>query len=173
VEAAGHGARQRLGQRGFAHAGHVLDQQMAARQQADQREPHDFGLPPDCRLHGPVQFAQPGEQLRRKRNRRDEHGFPLRHSSYCNAATIFHGDPIYQLANLLGFDAACLGNHEFDYGWAQAAGFAQIAKYPIVTANVVNGAGKPMTPEPYVILQCERLARSRDRRNDRYLEYAE
>ncbi|MGC9948044.1 MAG: bifunctional UDP-sugar hydrolase/5'-nucleotidase [Bryobacteraceae bacterium] len=72
-------------------------------------------------------------------------------------STIFHGDPIYQLANLLGFDAACLGNHEFDYGWAQAAGFAQIAKYPIVTANVVNGAGKPMTPEPYVILHVNGL----------------
>ena len=38
-------------------------------------------------------------------------------------STIFRGEPIYELANLLGFDAACLGNHEFDYGWAQAASF--------------------------------------------------
>jgi 5'-nucleotidase / UDP-sugar diphosphatase len=72
-------------------------------------------------------------------------------------STIFHGDPIYQLANLLGFDAACLGNHEFDYGWAQAAHFSQIATYPIVTANVVNAAGKLMTPQPYVILQVHGL----------------
>src|SRR5580700_8092438 len=43
-------------------------------------------------------------------------------------STIFRGKPMYQLANLLGFDAACLGNHEFDYGWAQAASFAQIAR---------------------------------------------
>jgi len=72
-------------------------------------------------------------------------------------STIFHGVPIYQLANLLGFDAACLGNHEFDYGWAQAAEFAKIAKYPIVTANVVNAAGKLMTPKPYVILKVNGL----------------
>ena len=81
VEAAGHRARQGLGQRGLPHARHIFDQQMAARQQADHREPYNFGLPPDCRLHGPIQFAQPGKQLRRKRNRRDEHGFPLRHST--------------------------------------------------------------------------------------------
>jgi 2',3'-cyclic-nucleotide 2'-phosphodiesterase (5'-nucleotidase family) len=72
-------------------------------------------------------------------------------------STIFHGEPIYQLANLLGFDAACLGNHEFDYGWAQAAQFAHIATYPVVTANVVNAAGNLMTPEPYTILQVNGL----------------
>ena len=44
VEAAGDGARQGLRQRGLADAGHVLDQQVAARQQADQREPHHFRL---------------------------------------------------------------------------------------------------------------------------------
>jgi 5'-nucleotidase / UDP-sugar diphosphatase len=72
-------------------------------------------------------------------------------------STIFRGEPIYELANLLGFDAACLGNHEFDYGWAQAAKFPQIAKYPVVTANVVDAAGKLMTPEPYAILQVNGL----------------
>jgi len=72
-------------------------------------------------------------------------------------STIFHGEPIYQLANLFGFDAACLGNHEFDYGWAQAAQFAKIANYPIVTANVVNAAGELITPKPYVILKVNGL----------------
>jgi 2',3'-cyclic-nucleotide 2'-phosphodiesterase (5'-nucleotidase family) len=72
-------------------------------------------------------------------------------------STIFHGEPIYQLANLLGFDAACLGNHEFDYGWAQAGQFAKIANYPIVTANVVNAAGELITPKPYVILKVNGL----------------
>jgi len=72
-------------------------------------------------------------------------------------STIFRGEPIYQLANLLGFDAACLGNHEFDYGWAQAAKFTRIAKYPIVTANVVNASGGLITPKPYVILKVNGL----------------
>jgi 5'-nucleotidase/UDP-sugar diphosphatase len=72
-------------------------------------------------------------------------------------STIFRGAPIYQLANLLGFDAATLGNHEFDYGWAQARNFTEIAKYPIVTANVVNAEGKTLTPKPYVILKVNGL----------------
>ncbi len=76
-------------------------------------------------------------------------------------STIFHGEPIYRLSNLLGFDAACLGNHEFDYGWAQAAGFAKIAKYPIVTANVVDAAGMLMTAQPFVHPASQWLARGR------------
>src|ERR1700730_7110333 len=38
-------------------------------------------------------------------------------------STIFHGRPVYQIGNLLGSDAATLGNHEFDYGWQQARTF--------------------------------------------------
>src|ERR1017187_8472234 len=40
-------------------------------------------------------------------------------------STIFHGLPVFEIANLLGFDAATLGNHEFDYGWMQARQFIQ------------------------------------------------
>src|SRR5215813_14266114 len=53
-------------------------------------------------------------------------------------STIFHGLPVYEIANLFGFDAATLGNHEFDYGWTQARKFIQTATYPVVTSNVVN-----------------------------------
>jgi len=68
-------------------------------------------------------------------------------------STIFHGVPIYELANLLGFDAATLGNHE----WAQARDFGAIAHFPIVTANVVNAAGELLTPKAYVILKVNGL----------------
>src|SRR5581483_11156971 len=34
-------------------------------------------------------------------------------------STIFHGLPVYEVANLFHFDVATLGNHEFDYGWPQ------------------------------------------------------
>ena len=72
-------------------------------------------------------------------------------------STIFHGTPVYEIGNLLGFDAATLGNHEFDYGWQQALHFVKIAKYPIVTANVVDASGKLFTPKPYVILKVNGL----------------
>ena len=67
-------------------------------------------------------------------------------------STIFHGLPVYEIANLFGYDAATLGNHEFDYGWMQARKFIETAKYPIVTANLANHAGELFTPKPYTIL---------------------
>jgi 5'-nucleotidase / UDP-sugar diphosphatase len=69
-------------------------------------------------------------------------------------STIFHGEPVYEIANLFGFDAATLGNHEFDYGWETTKKFLAIAHYPIVTANLDDGHGRRMTRQPYVILKA-------------------
>ena len=72
-------------------------------------------------------------------------------------STIFHGVPVYGLGNLFGFDAATLGNHEFDYGWRQAKSFIEIASYPIVTSNLNGPDGKLFTPQPYVLLHVNGL----------------
>ncbi|HJT89624.1 MAG TPA: bifunctional UDP-sugar hydrolase/5'-nucleotidase [Bryobacteraceae bacterium] len=69
-------------------------------------------------------------------------------------STIFHGLPVFEIANMLGFDAATLGNHDFDYGWMQARRFVQAANYPIVSANVIGSDGQLFTPRPYVILRA-------------------
>ena len=69
-------------------------------------------------------------------------------------STLFNGVPIYQIANLLGFDVSTLGNHEFDYGWKRVQEFNRIAHYPIVNTNVVDAHGKPITGKPYVILHA-------------------
>ncbi len=45
-------------------------------------------------------------------------------------STIYHGLPVYEIANLFGFDAATLGNHEFDYGWPQARKFLANRELP-------------------------------------------
>ncbi len=72
-------------------------------------------------------------------------------------STIFHGLPVYEIGNLLGFDAATLGNHEFDYAWPQARKFLQTARYPIVTANLANDKGEAFTDKPFVILKVNGL----------------
>jgi len=72
-------------------------------------------------------------------------------------STIFHGLPVYEIGNLLGFDAATLGNHEFDYGWMQARKFIQTANYPIVTSNLAGSQGELFTPKPYVVLTVNGL----------------
>ncbi len=66
-------------------------------------------------------------------------------------STLFHGVPVYQIANRLGFDAATVGNHEFDYGWKRVQEFARIAHYPLLSANVVDANGSPLTGKAYVI----------------------
>src|ERR1700684_3992823 len=66
-------------------------------------------------------------------------------------STLFHGVPVYEIANLLGFDASTLGNHEFDYGWGRVQEFARIAHSPVLSANVVDANGKSITGQPYVI----------------------
>ena len=72
-------------------------------------------------------------------------------------STIFHGQPVFDIANLFGFDAATVGNHDFDYGWIQTRQFIQTAKYPIVSANIVGAQGQIFTPKPYVILPVNGL----------------
>ena len=65
-------------------------------------------------------------------------------------STLFHGTPIYEIANRLGLDASTLGNHDFDYGWRRAQEFMRIAHFPVVSANIVDKAGRTVT-RPYVI----------------------
>jgi 2',3'-cyclic-nucleotide 2'-phosphodiesterase (5'-nucleotidase family) len=72
-------------------------------------------------------------------------------------STIFHGLPVYEIANLLGIDAATLGNHEFDYGWPQVRKFMQTAKYPVVSCNVVGAREQLFADKPYVILTVNGL----------------
>ena len=70
VEAAVDGAREGLGEGGFADAGDIFDEQVSARQQADQGEAHDFGLAANRRAEGGLQFRELLEDIGRKPNRR-------------------------------------------------------------------------------------------------------
>lgn len=66
-------------------------------------------------------------------------------------STIFKGVPVYSLANRFGFDASVLGNHDFDYGWQLVEEFRRKAKFPILSANVVDGSGRLIADKPYLI----------------------
>ena len=66
-------------------------------------------------------------------------------------STVFQGVPDYEIANNLGLDVNCLGNHEFDYGWQKIRDYMQIANFPTVSANTVDASGNRMLNPPYVI----------------------
>jgi len=66
-------------------------------------------------------------------------------------STLFEGVPAFELANFLGLDANCLGNHEFDYGWEKIGAFMDVARFPTIATNVVNASGQRLLPEAYLL----------------------
>lgn len=72
--------------------------------------------------------------------------------------TIYRGDVEIGLMNRMGYDAATIGNHEFDFGLENMARLFRMAKFPIVCANY-DFRGTPVegTVKPYVILKRDGL----------------
>jgi 5'-nucleotidase len=66
----------------------------------------------------------------------------------------FAGETEISVGNLLGFDAACLGNHEFDNGLEFLAAMIKRAKFPIVATNL-DFTGTPVEglTKPYLIIK--------------------
>ncbi len=63
--------------------------------------------------------------------------------------TLFKGEVEVGLMNLMGYDAATIGNHEFDFGLDNMARIFRLANFPIVCSNydctgtVLEGLVKP------------------------------
>jgi 5'-nucleotidase len=55
----------------------------------------------------------------------------------------FNGETEIAIANLFGYDAVCLGNHEFDNGVDFLASMIRRAKFPVVATNL-DFTGTPM-----------------------------
>ena len=61
------------------------------------------------------------------------------------------GEDAFVMMNAVGYDVATIGNHEFDYGWAQLKSNASKATFKILCADVLeNGA---TIFEPYTIIE--------------------
>ncbi|MEJ7751203.1 MAG: hypothetical protein WKF32_07135, partial [Thermoleophilaceae bacterium] len=64
----------------------------------------------------------------------------------------FRDEPAIEAMNLMGFDAGTFGNHEFDEGPAEALRLLRRARFPYVSANVADFAGRPLVA-PYRVLR--------------------
>lgn len=72
--------------------------------------------------------------------------------------TLFRGDVEIGLMNLMGYDAATLGNHEFDYGVENLARVAKMANFPLVCANCdFTGTACEGLIKPYIIINRKGL----------------
>lgn len=68
--------------------------------------------------------------------------------------TMFKGDVEVGLMNQMGYDAATIGNHEFDFGLDNMARLFKMAKFPIVCTNYdFTGTVCEGLVKPYVILK--------------------
>lgn len=71
---------------------------------------------------------------------------------------LYHGRIEVDAMNRLGYDAATLGNHEFDYGVDTLACILRQANFPIVCCNYdVNGTALKGIVKPYSIVEKEGL----------------
>ena len=59
--------------------------------------------------------------------------------------------PMANAMNLVGYDAAALGNHEFNYGIDTLRTFESQLNFPLLGANAVDPATKRPVFTPYVI----------------------
>jgi len=68
--------------------------------------------------------------------------------------TMFKGDVEIGLMNLMGIDAATIGNHEFDFGLESMARSFRMANFPIVCSNY-DFTGTPCEGlvKPYIIIK--------------------
>jgi len=72
-------------------------------------------------------------------------------------STTFQGRPVFEIANHLGIDVSSPGNHEFDYGWRRAAEFESIARFELISSNVVDDAGRHLFRKAYVMRRVNGL----------------
>ena len=63
------------------------------------------------------------------------------------------GELIVQIMNKAGYDAATMGNHEYDYGLERLAELASMADYPYVCCNFVDLRTGSSVYDPYVIIE--------------------
>ncbi|WP_428377394.1 bifunctional 2',3'-cyclic-nucleotide 2'-phosphodiesterase/3'-nucleotidase [Lichenicoccus sp.] len=61
------------------------------------------------------------------------------------------GHPMFRAMNLLGYDAATFGNHEFNYGLDFLHAALRTARFGFVCANIETVDGKPFAPPTMVL----------------------
>ncbi len=80
-------------------------------------------------------------------------GAPLGDAAVSDLMPSALSHPMVAAMNGLGYDAATLGNHDFDYGIDALERMVAAARYPVVLANVFRADGAGPFVQPHVILE--------------------
>ncbi len=77
-------------------------------------------------------------------------GTPISDMKYGGA----DGGALFEIMNRLGYDAWAMGNHDFDISQENLIGLTKIARFPGLSANIVNEKGEfPVNNKEYVIIE--------------------
>ncbi|MFS0824059.1 bifunctional metallophosphatase/5'-nucleotidase [Bacillus sp. 1P02SD] len=64
-------------------------------------------------------------------------------------------NPMITLLNDLNYDAAVIGNHEFNYGMKVLQQAINESTFPWLSANILNEKGEPFIGKPYIMVELE------------------
>ncbi len=65
-------------------------------------------------------------------------------------STVFQGRPDIEIFNVMGVSAMTVGNHEFDFGLENFLSLKKIAKFPIISSNIIWKESRALMNEPSV-----------------------
>lgn len=67
--------------------------------------------------------------------------------------TLSHGEAVVRMMNAVGYDAACLGNHEFDMGVAHMLRLDSLLYAPMLSCNFVDVRTGALPVHPFIVRQ--------------------
>jgi len=68
------------------------------------------------------------------------------------------GGALFAMMNTIGYEAWCVGNHDFDISQENLRHLTAIARFPVLSANIVNNEGKyPVNNKPFTIIEKDGL----------------
>lgn len=66
---------------------------------------------------------------------------------------VYRGEPDVKCLNLMGLDLMCVGNHEFDFGQDNLRRIVDLARFPILSANIYVEATGERLMAPYILFE--------------------
>ncbi len=63
------------------------------------------------------------------------------------------GGALYQMMNLTGYDAWCIGNHDWDHGRENVSKIVELLKFPTLSANLTVTGDPPIKLQRWTILE--------------------
>lgn len=112
---------------------------------------------PDTKIKigGEPAIATVIKEERRKAGERGEHFLLVDSGDMAMGTSIsgmFEGKPVIDVMNSEGYDAATIGNHDFDWGVPALNNMIQEADFPFLAVNISDEYGKPLSDvHPFII----------------------